>query len=175
MNRDHFPILMTLILLFFLTGSDSQARADGVAFEFDTDGDPEGWIPQHSVSSLTVSGGTLQFQVTGSDPYVVSPAISVDATGNPYLVIRMSESFCENNQVYWSTEDEPQMDENKKVVFESGKPNDFHLYVLDMSGNEYWQSTITRFRIDPGYGTWGTWRSITCGFALSRSLTPFSR
>ena len=148
-------LALSVLLALSVAATNTNCLAEGARFDFNTDGNADGWTALHGVSSFTVSGGTLQFQVTGPDPYIVSPPISATAGSNPIVAIRMRQSFAETNQIYWSTQAEPLMDENKKVVFESGAPNEFHLCVLDLSQKESWQGTVTRFRIDPGNGTLG--------------------
>ncbi len=136
-------------VLLCLVLTPVQAFAAALAYEFNTDGDPEGWTPWHSVGPFTVSGGVLHTAITGSDPYFGSASFALDASENTYVLIRMKMTVAGTNQIFWTTNVDGTMDEPKSQVFSSGKAGEFCLYAIDLSSHERWQDTITRLRIDP--------------------------
>ena len=56
--------------------------------------------------------------------------------------------------IYWATENEPQMDEKKKIAFHVILDNAFHTYEIDLTSSFQWLTagTITYLRLDPVYG-----------------------
>ena len=44
-----------------------------VSWQFDNDGDSQGWMATHAVAPLVVSGGTLKTKIIGGDPYMNVP------------------------------------------------------------------------------------------------------
>ena len=138
------------VFLFILAMSPEMAASrSGATYEFNVDGDLEGWGQTNSISTLTVAGGTLQCTVIGEDPYFASPLFSINAAENPLVLIRMKVSNPGDCQIYWETVAEPNMDEEKVKVFQSGEANEWQLYVLNMTAHPKWTGVIRRFRIDP--------------------------
>lgn len=74
-----------------------------VAWEFETDGDTEGWTNANQVGGFTVAGGALRFTATGGDPYVVGPQVSVPLTTGATVEVEMSTSVGGGGQLFWAT------------------------------------------------------------------------
>lgn len=75
------------------------------AWEFDQDGDAEGWTHAHAMAPLTVSGGVLQARCTGSDPYMtvfIEPGI--EANPFQYILIRYRTRKSEDAEFFWAPE-----------------------------------------------------------------------
>ncbi|MCX6654161.1 MAG: hypothetical protein NTY03_03460 [Candidatus Bathyarchaeota archaeon] len=139
-----------IFLLLIAMGPVLAEDTRGVAYEFNKDGDLEGWGGTHSVTPLKVLGGTLQCIVTGDDPYFESPHFFwVNATENPVVLICLKTVKPGMCQIYWDTDTEPNMDEEKMRVFWSGEANEWKIYVLNMAGHSKWMGGITQLRIDP--------------------------
>jgi hypothetical protein len=136
-------------VVFAVLAWGAEARAAAVAFEFNTDGDREGWSNWNGVAPLTVSGGLLRGTITGYDPYIGRTGLSVDAAANPYVVIRMRLSMEGTCQLFWATDEEPSMSEPKSEHFSSGPAGAFRTHVIDLSEHAEWAGTVTALRIDP--------------------------
>ncbi len=56
--------------------------------------------------------------------------------------------------IYWATENEPRMDEKKKIAFHVILDNAFHTYEIDLTSSFQWLTAgnITRLRLDLVYG-----------------------
>jgi hypothetical protein len=72
------------------------------AWEFETDGDAEGWVAANQVTPLTVSGGALRFSSTGGDPFVTGPQVSLGAAPLTVEVV-MTSSVAGSGQLFWAT------------------------------------------------------------------------
>ncbi|HLA44853.1 MAG TPA: hypothetical protein VJZ27_15520, partial [Aggregatilineales bacterium] len=101
-----------------------------------------GWLefgaanPHFENSGWCISGG--------SDPWIESPPLNIDAEKYSSIDIDMSiDSPAEYGQFFWRQEGEG-LDESRSLRFplESGR----HRYTLDLSG---WQGTIVFLRLDP--------------------------
>jgi hypothetical protein len=121
----------------------------GVQYEFDSDGDAEGWQDLHNVSPLAAAEGSLSFTITGPDPFIGSPRFAVTAADNRYVIVRMRMSIEGVCQVFWSTSTEPYPTEAKSLKFSSGAAGAFETYVLHVSQLETWQGQIVELRVDP--------------------------
>src|SRR5690606_23109905 len=64
------------------------AEGAAVAWEFDTDGDAEGWEPTNGVADFTVADGTLRTTVTGFDPYLFAPTVGLNGRRDRLLHLR---------------------------------------------------------------------------------------
>lgn len=122
-----------------------------VSWEFNKDGDTEGWFPAHSLAPFVVQGGTLKTSVTAGDPYMhASPGHSFDLEANDfqYIELRMRHTDGKHAEFFWAA-----TTEGKDAGFVAGKERGFpcvpdgqwhvyHVYPL-------WQGRITRLRFDP--------------------------
>jgi hypothetical protein len=147
MNTLHRAARIASLVVLCLTAS--AALAQGIAFEFNNDGDAEGWTPWHNVSAFTVSEGLLSGDITGPDPYFGSAAFSVDAAEYPFVVIRMRMSVTGTCQIFWVTEADGSWNQAKSQTFASGSADEYAVYVIDLSAHDEWQGTIRQLRIDP--------------------------
>ncbi|MHB8974613.1 MAG: hypothetical protein ACYC3X_29660 [Pirellulaceae bacterium] len=78
------------------------------AWEFNTDGDAEGWIAAHSLAPFTVQGGALRTEVTAGDPYLhtsLGLAFNIEGNDFQYIEVRMKLSGKPENtgaEFFWS-------------------------------------------------------------------------
>ena len=113
------------------------------AWEFETDGDAEGWTAANQVTPLTVSGGALRFSSTGGDPYLVGPAVDVDLTGGAVVEIVMQSSTAGAGQVFWATT-EGGFAESRSGVFDTVAGT--HTYRVPIPAQA---AHLLRLRLDP--------------------------
>ncbi len=160
------PVRM-LFFLAFLATMVCTANAS-VTWEFNTDGDAEGWTAWHSMSLTGTSGGVLSLNMTGSDPYFGSSIFNADAAANPYVVIRMKETAEGTAQLFWGTVAENGMTEAKSTRFPTGNANTWQTHIIDLTAHAEWTGTIRQLRIDPAGGDTG---SVDVDFVR---VVPFS-
>jgi hypothetical protein len=125
------------------------ARDGGKAWQWNTDGDTEGWTAINHISGLTVSGGVISGTTTGIDPYMRVSGLSIEACAVLQAEIRLKTSAGTPGQFFWTTDVEPNYDANKQINFTLTSDNQFHTYIVPVSSNTRWQGTVTGFRLDP--------------------------
>jgi hypothetical protein len=94
--------IMVFLLLFTMEGL--VAKEIGVAWEFNEDGNSEGWETFKSLSDLTVSNGILKATVTGDWAQLVGPAIDLSAGDFGYIQLRMKAIGPESAVIYWKSD-----------------------------------------------------------------------
>lgn len=123
-------------------------------WEFETDGDFEGWLDENQVEDFAVTGGILSMQSNGIDPYMSSSATEFPANDNGHISITMKVSPGESTigQVFFITDLDKEFDEAKSLVFDVISDGKFHTYDLDMSSVGGWRGLVQQLRFDPVVG-----------------------
>lgn len=124
-------------------------------WNFEAEGDPEGWSPRHDLVPFEVSNGMLRTRSIGPDPYTFGPPIRVEAKEYGDLLIRMRVKAPEgvekvDGQLFWARSDDPGFSESKSVHFPIQADGRFHVHRVQLRGHPEWQGRITRLRLDPG-------------------------
>ena len=118
-------------------------------WNFNTDGNAEGWFVGNQLSALTVSGGILTTTATGSDPFMYSPSISIPAASYPYIHIYMRTTGSgTSTKIYFITSTDGAWNEAKSVTLPVNDHTNYVWYTFNMSQCAYWSGTITRLRFD---------------------------
>jgi hypothetical protein len=120
-------------------------------WEFDTDGDLEGWTMDRNFDG-DVSGGALNLTLTGDRPRIQSPdELGVDADTYRYLVVRMrNETNSDMGLVYFMTDDDAAYSNGQRVAFStSSHDGDYREYVIDLGANDEWTGRVKRLRFHP--------------------------
>jgi hypothetical protein len=123
-------------------------------WEFNTDGDLEGWTIRKADAS--VADGSLHIEVTGADPGIVSPdELGADADTHRYLKIRLRNTTSDTSaQVFFVTDDDSAYGGAKKLGFTIEANDDgYREYVIDMGANDAWTGRVKQVRIDPVQGS----------------------
>jgi len=127
-------------------------RASGVlpqlAWEFETEGDAEGWAPINDLLSFTVSDGLLQSEVTGRDPYMHSPDVSVSTEDIDTVEVLFHAETVTSAQLFWRSSEGDWAEERHLDFF---MPGDGALasVALDVAAHENWSGQLTGLRLDP--------------------------
>jgi hypothetical protein len=144
----------------------SRVRADGVYYRpvrrlpwlvreiaFDFDESLDGWLPGNDISELLPLEGGLLGRISGPDPYLVRRLVRVrgDDVGELHLRMRITAGI--QGQLFWTTEQSPEFDEEKSVRFTIIPDGRYHEYRLLMQQHPAWTGqTITQLRLDPCNG-----------------------
>ncbi|HEY0828963.1 MAG TPA: hypothetical protein VGE40_12770 [Bacilli bacterium] len=124
------------------------------AWDFNTDGDFEGWSMANQVTG-SVSGGALNLTVSGSDPQIKSPDnLNINSGQYPKMTIRMkNETTATKGQLYWITDTDTTWDTNKRVEYTiTANDSDYKEYSISLGSKLYWTGTIKQLRVDPEEG-----------------------
>ena len=113
-------------------------------WEFETDGDSEGWAGANQVTGFEASGGALRFSSTGGDPYVLGPEVSVPLATGATVEIVMSSTVGGSGQLFWATTDGGFAESRSgRVSIEAGGT---HTYRVEIPPQGV---SLTRLRLDP--------------------------
>ncbi len=150
------PILFVAVLLggnFRLTDSTrNELRYDElVGWNFNRDGDLEGWQPNVQVKDLKVSGGVLSFRCAGSDPILeLRPLIDVKASPWQVIEMRLKADRDGKAEFFWSNTTQTQyggFSPGKQTPFDVIGDNEWRTYRIF----PFWhaEGKIIRLRFDP--------------------------
>ena len=154
------------------------------SWEFNNDNNLEGWN-LHNFSAYSIHAGILFIDPSGSDPYIESPNISIDASVFRTIVLRMASNGRDGNgYIYFKRQGDANYSEQRKIFFPVNNcgPNSgcygnagFYESRKDLySAHSLWRGTITGIRIDPAEdGVSGTNRD-TIGFDYVRLVPAIS-
>ena len=117
------------------------------AWEFNTDGDFEGWTPNGYLKA-EVKDGLLVAESTGPDPILQGPGVRVEAAATGRLTIRMRADADTSAQLFWATTVSSQGEPNS-LHFAVPGDGQFHDYDLDLSQSPRWRGLVTSLRFDP--------------------------
>jgi len=118
------------------------------AWEFNTDGDAEGWSANGDVAELAVKDGCLTGRSTGRDPIVQISGIQIEADCLQRLAFRLRSDRDQRMQIFWATA-VAGMSERTSLGVQVSGDGQFHDYELDFSQSRHWQGVVKSLRIDP--------------------------
>ena len=102
MHRSTFAIIL-LLNLFFMTNAFPSEEI-GISWEFNENGNAEGWDVFHSLTDLTVSDGMLRATVTGDFAQFVGPDFDLNVDDYGFIQIRMKAIGPESAVLQWVNE-----------------------------------------------------------------------
>jgi autotransporter-associated beta strand protein len=137
----------------FAVGRNPTDPAD-LAFSFTADGDQEGWTGGGGVSPRTVSGGSSNGTISGSDPQILRTGFGFAGSGVPHLLIRARSSTTGSLQVFWGRTGADAFEATRVQTLNITQANTWTLLNFNLAAHAQWAGqTITRIRIDPPGGT----------------------
>ena len=134
---------------------DSIVLAEGdEGWSFDSDA--QGWAAGSQIANLSAADGKLDFESTGTDPFLMSPdQIRIPTSDYKKVKIRYKNATSTSTgQLFFSTTTDPTFTEAKSSAIPI-QANDagYTEYVFDFTHNAQWTGTIKQFRFDPAAGT----------------------
>lgn len=125
-----------------------------VNFQFNTDGDTEGWGGFGSLHTPVVKAGVLALTFAGQDPFLSRTFLRV--TGDTYqkIKVRMKLPQCQpTGQLFWTTSEEPQFRDDKYLNFPVIPDGQWHEYEISVAKHPKWKGKAIRaIRLDPTTG-----------------------
>lgn len=121
-----------------------------ISWDFDTDGDTEGWQAANGVAPLEVADGVLRVTVTGFDPYFFAPPVELAGQRDRLLRIRARGTGADRLGLYFATVESPTLAEDKNIRIDLPMDGEFHELTLDLGAlNQHWRDgTVTTIRLD---------------------------
>jgi hypothetical protein len=119
------------------------------AWEFEQEGDREGWSEGDQIGSLMVKDGAMVISPTGNDPFLYSPTLGFRSTTYSRVEIRMRVDISGTGQFFITSTDAPNISESSSVRFAVTASEDFQTYFVDLSTTSGWSSRIKMLRFDP--------------------------
>jgi len=101
-----------------------------------------------NTSELTYSADGMVTSSTNDDPALLAPATEINASSTKTMEIKLKLDKSGEAQLFF-TQFGQGMSEDKSVRFRVTGDNQFHVYTVDLSANEYWEGKIAQIRFDP--------------------------
>ncbi len=118
-------------------------------YEFDTNGDYEGW-KTIGVSHSQVKDGEVTMVSSGNDPIIQLNETSLDSSEYRYVKVRMKNmTGATTAMMYFITETETGWGGGKRVDATVTDTTEYTEYVFDMSICDKWTGKVTGLRFDP--------------------------
>ena len=119
-------------------------------FEFNTDGDFEGWDGTvNQLSGLTVAGGILSGTSTGTDPFLIRKNLQFSTDRAPSLIFRIKSATGGNLQIFYATTEYPSLTgTHSKTIAYTGNGAWQTIRVDMTTANQYLGRTATQLRFD---------------------------
>jgi len=121
-------------------------------WNFNSDGDFEGWGANGDFSKPTVKDGKFTAKAIGNDPMIISAdKLGLKADNYKRLRIKMKNSTSDASAaVYFITEKDGGFSEQRVMIFPTTPNSDKYIeYSLDLSTYKSWTGTIKQLRFDP--------------------------
>lgn len=115
-------------------------------FEFDSDGNFEGWTANEQIQGATVTGGSLRGQSVNIDPILVRGGLAIDTVAQRELVLRIFNSPPSPIELFFITRDGRFFG---PLVVRTQSPNLFTTISTDFSTLFDQPEVIQSIRVDP--------------------------
>ncbi len=131
--------------------------AEGVAYDFNTDGDMDGWTIANAsaYSSYEVKDGVLSFKTATSDAQLVISEQNINADKLKKIEIKISSDSDSRYMLYFhSTANNGFAWGDHKMEYYGKNPSgEYRILTIDMSDITNWQGTVKAIRLDPAMTT----------------------
>ncbi len=127
-----------------------RSREPKISWEFNNDGNSEGWASWNGVSSLVVAAGALKGTTIGSDPYIVNwSGLDIDADKYDKIEISIKVNVPAEASFYFTTISDKNWGESKSKHFVISGGSDFKTYSVSMNTLPTWAGKLFQLRFDP--------------------------
>ena len=143
---------ITLLFLAIICVLTLQAQN----WQFNTDGDAEGWAGVAAATQVTIEGGLLKavhdIGVDAEGPKISATGLSLDASSYTTVIIHLKtvdwDGAGKQLRFFWATDASPGLDGNKLItVGVNPDADNFQTLKFDLN-NAHWTGTITQIRLD---------------------------
>lgn len=129
-------------------------RASDLGFEFNTDGDFEGWGGFVRIDAPTVIGGVIKGTSSAADPFFSRNGFTFTGDSVVNMIVKMKLTLADPVQMFWGRIGSPGFTSGRSVTASAPSANTWRAIVLPVGSHAEWAGqTITSLRIDPGTQT----------------------
>ncbi len=127
---------------------------DVIDFQFGRENDLEGWDGFHSLTGAQTREGVLSMTVTGADPFFHRTYLRIAPASYTKVKVRIKLPPCNTEgQLFWTTNEEPDFDDDKYLNFPVTPDGQWHEYEIPVATHAKWQGRAIRaVRLDPTTG-----------------------
>ena len=119
-------------------------------FEFNADGNDEGWRAIKHLTAPVVSRGVLRAFSSGTDPFLFSPNdLFINADNDKNVLVRMKSTVGSVAEFFYKRSTDAGFSATRRKVFSISSHSDFVTYNLDMSSDTNWRGLVDMIRLDP--------------------------
>ena len=129
-------------MFFLINVNNVSAEEIGVSWEFNEDGNAEGWSKLFGVSDLQVSNGTLKATASSWFPSFKGPEFDIPASDYGFIYIRIKVTGASSARFIW----EDSLGTTGIVSFPLINDTSFHDYHISVHPLEKWTGQIKRFQ-----------------------------
>ncbi|GIP39480.1 hypothetical protein J31TS4_27600 [Paenibacillus sp. J31TS4] len=155
-NRDcrMFVSVLILILLFtgfpFSPGAGAAGTTTSVAYEFNEDGNAEGWMQfRNGVESYRVQEGSLHLKLNGTDPFWYGPEpVGLTASADQTITVRMRATKGDSVAFYFDTTLYPGLSQSKRILIPIKADGEFNEYTVNAGVHPNWKGVVQKLRMD---------------------------
>ncbi len=119
-----------------------------LAYDFADKGSALGWSATNDLARFAVAAEGLTTASTGGDPYMVGPALRLDAGDVFHIEIRMRHDGGSDAQLFWERAGQ-NFNEADSQHFATVPDGEWHDYRIALKDHAGWQGRIVRLRLDP--------------------------
>ena len=131
-----------IMLLFVLQPPIATALEIGKSWEFNENGNAEGWAIHRDLADLTVSDGLLKATSTGFNATFSGPECDVAAFDFGFITLRMKAAGATFGKIEWETDN----NESDWVKFQVINDSLFHEYEIPVCSSPKWKGQIKRIK-----------------------------
>ena len=124
-----------------------EEQASKTAWEFNKDGDCEGWIVLQNLADVDADNGAMKAKIETNDPSFLC-RVEIDSSKYRFALIKMKIDKGSSAQLFWANDQGPVSEQNSKT-FKLKPDNEFHEYLVDLGEKDSWVGNISELRFDP--------------------------
>ena len=139
----YFSVKILIIVVFYIMRPLSASALEiGKSWEFNENGNTEGWAIHRDLADLTVSDGLLKASSTGLNATFSGPECDVAAFDFGFITLRMKAAGATSGKVEWETDNS----ESDYVEFQVINDSLFHEYEIPVCSSPKWKGQIKRIK-----------------------------
>jgi len=132
------------------TSTPTDTPFPGISWEFNEDGNFEGWTANDQIANPIVQGGSLSGRSTGNDPILMSRSgLSLQCSSYEYIELRMRVSGAREIDLFFKSAQDVHYSEAKKYNAPVRAFDSYIVYGFQTHLNGAWSGTVDQLRLDP--------------------------